>query len=166
MQVQVRDDFVATAAYQAEPAAAAAARRFVRETLRSWPLPGYDDRPDTVIDDAVLLTSELVTNAIVHAGTSVHVTCRLSAEAVEIVVLDGKPAQLIPDAPRPTGDPAECTSGRGLHLPAELASAWGVTYARAAKAVWFRIGLTAGAAGDPIGRCRPAPTAQQAGRAC
>ncbi len=145
---------MATAAYQAEPAAAAAARRFVRETLRSWPLPGPDDRPDTVIDDAVLLTSELVTNAIVHAGTSVHVTCRLSAEAVEIVVLDGKPAKLIPDAPRPAGDPAECTSGRGLHLPAELASAWGVTYARAAKAVWFRIGLaalTAGAAGDPPG---------------
>ena len=145
---------MATAAYQAEPAAAAAARRFVRETLRSWPLPGPDDRPDTVIDDAVLLTSELVTNAIVHAGTSVHVTCRLSAEAVEIVVLDGKPAKLIPDAPRPAGDLAECTSGRGLHLPAELASAWGVTYARAAKAVWFRIGLaalTAGAAGDPPG---------------
>ena len=164
MQVQVRDDFVATAAYQAEPAAAAAARRFVRETLRSWLLPGYDDRPDTVIDDAVLLTSELVTNAIVHAGTSVHVTCRLSAEAVEIVVLDGKPAQLIPDAPRPTGDPAECTSGRGLHLPAELASAWGVTYARAAKAVWFRIGLTAGAAGDPIGAV-PASAHGPAGRA-
>ncbi len=149
--MQVRDDFEATAAYQAEPAAAAAARRFVRDTLRSWPLPGHDDRPDTLIDDAVLLTSELVTNAIVHAGTSVHVTCRLSAEAVEIVVLDGKPAQLIPDSPRPAADPAECTSGRGLHLPAELASAWGVTYARAAKAVWFRIGLPARTAGDPPG---------------
>ena len=80
-----------------------------------------------------------------------HVTCRLSAEAVEIVVLDGKPAQLIPDSPRPAADPAECTSGRGLHLPAELASAWGVTYARAAKAVWFRIGLPARTAGDPPG---------------
>ena len=167
MQVQARDDFVATAAYQAEPAAAAAARRFVRETLRSWSLSGHDDRPDTVIDDAVLLTSELVTNAIVHAGTSVHVTCRLSAEAVEIVVLDGRPAQLIPDAPRPAGDPAECTSGRGLHLPAELASAWGVTYARAAKAVWFRIGLPglpAGAAGDPSGAA-PALDRRPAGRA-
>lgn len=141
--MQARDELVATAAYQPEPAAAAAARRFVRETLRSWPLPGRDDRPDpdALIDDAVLLTSELVTNAVVHAGTSVHVTCRLSAEAVEIVVLDGRPAQLIPDTLHPPADPAERTSGRGLHLPAQLASAWGVTYAQAAKAVWFRIGL-------------------------
>ena len=154
VQVQARDDFVATAAYQPEPVAAGAARRFVRETLRSWPIPGDDDRPDAVIDDAVLLTSELVTNAVVHAGTSVHVTCRLSADAIEIVVLDGRPAQLIPDSPGPPADPAERTSGRGLHLPSELASAWGVTYAPAAKAVWFRIGLPArraGAAADPHG---------------
>lgn len=152
--MQARDDFVATAAYQPEPVAAGAARRFVRETLRSWPIPGDDDRPDAVIDDAVLLTSELVTNAVVHAGTSVHVTCRLSADAIEIVVLDGRPAQLIPDSPGPPADPAERTSGRGLHLPSELASAWGVTYAPAAKAVWFRIGLPArraGAAADPHG---------------
>jgi len=167
--VQLRDELVATAAYQPEPAAAAAARRFVRETLRSWPLPGRDDRPDpdALIDDAVLLTSELVTNAVVHAGTSVHVTCRLLAEAVEIVVLDGRPAQLIPDTPRPPADPAECTSGRGLHLPAQLASAWGVTYAQAAKAVWFRIGLP----GRRIGTVADAPGMAAAldggtGRAC
>jgi anti-sigma regulatory factor (Ser/Thr protein kinase)/GAF domain-containing protein len=155
VQVQARDELEATAAYQPEPAAAAAARRFVRETLRSWPLPGRDDRPDpdALIDDAVLLTSELVTNAVVHAGTSVHVTCRLSAEAVEIVVLDGRPAQLIPDTLHPPADPAECTSGRGLHLPAQLASAWGVTYAQAAKAVWFRIGLP----GLGIGTAADAP---------
>ncbi|MGD0373792.1 MAG: ATP-binding protein [Streptosporangiaceae bacterium] len=145
--MQARDDFVATAAYQPEPAAAAAARRFVRETLLSWPLPGRAARQDTLIDDAVLLTSELVTNAVVHAGTSVHVTCRLFGGAVEIVVLDGRPAQLIPDLPHAPADPAERTSGRGLQLPSELASAWGVTYARAVKAVWFRIGLPGFAAG-------------------
>ena len=139
--MQARDDFVATAAYQPEPAAAAAARKFVRETLLSWPLPGRAARQDTLIDDAVLLTSELVTNAVVHAGTSVHVTCRLSGGAVEIVVLDERPAQLIPDLRHAPADPAERTSGRGLQLPSELASAWGVTYARAVKAVWFRIGM-------------------------
>ncbi len=157
--MQAPDELVATAAYQPEPAAAAAARRFVRETLRSWALPGRDDRPDPdeLIDDAVLLTSELVTNAVVHAGTSVHVTCRLSAEAVEIVVLDGRPAQLIPDTPRAApADLAERTSGRGLQLPAQLASAWGVTYAKAAKAVWFRIGLP----GLRIGTAADAPGVQ------
>jgi anti-sigma regulatory factor (Ser/Thr protein kinase) len=140
VQVQERDVLVASAAYQPEPAAAAAARRFVRDTLRSWPLAGRPARRDTLIDDAVLLTSELVTNAVVHAGTSVHVTCKLAGGAVEIAVQDGRPAELIPDRP-PPADVAERTSGRGLQLPAQLASAWGVTYARAAKAVWFRICL-------------------------
>jgi anti-sigma regulatory factor (Ser/Thr protein kinase) len=135
--VQARDDLFATAAYQPEPAAAAAARRFVRDTLRTWQLAGRGD----LVDDAVLLTSELVTNAVVHAGTPVQVTCRLAHGAVEVVVLDHHPVQLIPD---PHGAPvaAERTSGRGLMLPAELASSWGVTYARTAKAVWFRLGIT------------------------
>jgi len=39
------------------------------------------------------------------------------------------------------GDDAERTNGRGLLLPAALASSWGVSYARTAKAVWFRMAL-------------------------
>ena len=64
-----RSDLVASAAYQPEPAAAAAARRFVRQTLRSWDISARAWDPDRLVDDAVLLTSELVTNAVVHAGT-------------------------------------------------------------------------------------------------
>ncbi len=136
---------MATAAYQPELAAAAAARRFVRDTLRLWDLTGRSARQDELVDDAVLLTSELVTNAVLHAGTPVQVTCRLVGDqpdaAVEIAVLDRRPAQLHPDVPHTAAEAAERTSGRGLQLPSELASAWGVTYARAAKAVWFRLGL-------------------------
>ncbi len=152
---------MATAAYQPVPAAAAAARRFVRDTLRSWELAGDHGDPacrderaeqDALVDDAVLLTSELVTNAVLHAGTPVQVTCRLLGDrsdgAVEIAVLDRRPAQLRPDLPHTTAEAAERTNGRGLQLPSELASAWGVTYARAAKAVWFRL--------DLAGRARPA----------
>ena len=84
--MQARDDLVATAAYQPEPAAAAAARRFVRDTLRTWQVAGQSAGQDELIDDAVLLTSELVTNAVVHAGTPVQVTCRLADGAVEVVV--------------------------------------------------------------------------------
>jgi GAF domain-containing protein/anti-sigma regulatory factor (Ser/Thr protein kinase) len=135
--VQARDDLVATAAYQPEPAAAAAARRFVRDTLRTWQVAGQDD----LVDDAVLLTSELVTNAIVHAGTPVQVTCRLADGAVEVVVLDRHPVQLVPDREQGESLAAERTGGRGLMLPSELASSWGVTYARTAKAVWFRLGI-------------------------
>jgi anti-sigma regulatory factor (Ser/Thr protein kinase) len=159
--LEARDDLVATAAYQPVPAAAAAARRFVRDTLRSWELAGDRGSPggraewterDALVDDAVLLTSELVTNAVLHAGTPVQVTCRLLGDlsdgAVEIAVLDRRPAQLRPDRPHTAAEAAERTNGRGLQLPSELATAWGVTYARAAKAVWFRL--------DLAGRDRPA----------
>ena len=135
------DDRMATAAYQPEPLAAAAARRFVRDTLRTWRLGGPEPGRADLIDDAVLLTSELVTNAIVHAGTPVQVTCRLAESAVEVVVLDRHPVQLVPGRSRAGAGAADRTSGRGLLLPGELASSWGVTYARTAKAVWFRLGL-------------------------
>ncbi|HXZ71370.1 MAG TPA: ATP-binding protein, partial [Streptosporangiaceae bacterium] len=134
------DGLVATAAYQPEPTAAAAARRFVRDTLQTWFTNGAAIAGHGLVDDAVLLTSELVTNAVVHAGTPVEVTCKLTGGGVEVVVSDGHPARLVPEPPENEHIPAERTSGRGLLLPAALASAWGVTYGRSAKAVWFRIG--------------------------
>jgi anti-sigma regulatory factor (Ser/Thr protein kinase) len=138
--VEGLDGLVATAAYQPEPTAAAAARRFVRDTLQTWFISGATTGGDGLVDDAVLLTSELVTNAVVHAGTPVEVTCKLTGGGVEVVVSDGHPARLVPEPPENEHIPAERTSGRGLLLPAALASAWGVTYGQAAKAVWFRIG--------------------------
>jgi anti-sigma regulatory factor (Ser/Thr protein kinase)/GAF domain-containing protein len=142
---------VASAAYQPEPKAAAAARRFVRDTLQAWVVTGAADGHG-LVDDAVLLTSELVTNAVVHAGTPVQVTCRLADGAVEVVVSDGHPGRLVPEAPERYPVPSERTGGRGLLLPAALASAWGVAYGRASKAVWFRLsldGAAAGMAGSP-----------------
>jgi serine phosphatase RsbU (regulator of sigma subunit)/anti-sigma regulatory factor (Ser/Thr protein kinase) len=147
--VKGRRDLAATAAYEPEPAAAAAARRFVRETLRSWQVP---DRSGRLVDDAVLLTSELVTNAVVHAGTLLQVSCRLDRGEIEVAVRDRHPSRTIGDEPG-QADNAERTSGRGLMLPAALASSWGVSYARTAKAVWFRLVL------DPVG---PAATDQAA----
>ena len=142
---------VASAAYQPEPKAAAAARRFVRDTLQDWVVTGAADGHG-LVDDAVLLTSELVTNAVVHAGTPVQVTCRLSGGAVEVVVSDGHPGRLVPEAPEREAVTSERTGGRGLLLPAALASAWGVAYGRASKAVWFRLALDGaggGLAGGP-----------------
>src|SRR5580698_9726126 len=155
--VQARDDLVA----------AAAARRFVRDTLRTWQVVGRSASQDELVDDAVLLTSELVTNAVVHAGTPVQVTCRLAHGAVEVVVLDRHPVQLVPDREPRDSSGAERTSGRGLMLPSELASSWGVTYARTAKAVWFRLGIAdfdaADEAGMPDGPDRAAGAAPRSG---
>ena len=129
---------VAAAVFEPEPAAVAAARSFVRETLNSWQLSGRDD----LVADAVLLTSELVTNALVHAGTGIQLTCRLDGVAVEVSVLDRHPARMIPD-PSSGSAEADRPGGRGLLLPGALSSSWGVTYTPAAKVVWFRLGLGA-----------------------
>jgi serine phosphatase RsbU (regulator of sigma subunit)/anti-sigma regulatory factor (Ser/Thr protein kinase) len=139
--VEGTSDLVASAAYQPEPAAVAAARRFVRETLQSWLAVEQAPEGRGLVDDAVLLTSELVTNAVVHAGTPVQVTCKLADGGLEVMVRDSLPASMVPGPVKDEDIPAERTSGRGLLLPSALASAWGVTYGRAAKAVWFRMGL-------------------------
>ncbi|WP_373305958.1 ATP-binding protein, partial [Streptomyces chryseus] len=59
----------------------ATARTFVRDTLQGW---GYTD----IVDDAVVLTSELVTNAVVHAGTTADVLCLRTDEGVRVEVGD------------------------------------------------------------------------------
>src|ERR1035438_8078970 len=159
--VEGSSDLVASAAYQPEPAAVAAARRFVRETLQSWLLAEQAPEGSGLVDDAVLLTSELVTNAVVHAGTPVHVTCKLADGGLEVMVRDSLPASMVPGPGKDENIPAERTSGRGLLLPSALASAWGVTYGRAAKAVWFRMGLASaredGSGDSPAGE----PAARQ-----
>jgi serine phosphatase RsbU (regulator of sigma subunit)/anti-sigma regulatory factor (Ser/Thr protein kinase) len=142
--VDGRQNLVAAADFDPEPSAAAAARRFVRETLLSAGLPGDDD----LVFDAVLLASELVTNAVVHAGTPVQLTCRISGTNIEVSVLDRHPARVIPEPPVATAV-VDRPSGRGLLLPAALSASWGVTYAAAAKAVWFRLGPDAGPDAGP-----------------
>jgi serine phosphatase RsbU (regulator of sigma subunit)/anti-sigma regulatory factor (Ser/Thr protein kinase) len=144
--VRGRNDLIASAAYQPEPAAAAAARRFVRQTLQSWDITERSTEAGRLVDDAVLLTSELVTNAVVHAGTALDVTCRIASGELEIAVRDRHPARTLPDIPATAATSAE--RGRGLLLPTALASSWGVTYARTAKAVWFRMSLAHREAAD------------------
>ncbi|MBW5485910.1 SpoIIE family protein phosphatase [Streptomyces bambusae] len=114
----------------------AAARAFVRDTLHGW---GYAD----VVDDAVVLTSELVTNAVVHAGTRAEVLCLRAEDGVRVEVADRYPERELPvqhPAERPYGDP-DRENGRGLMLCAALATRWGVEYTATHKQVWFRLDL-------------------------
>jgi serine phosphatase RsbU (regulator of sigma subunit)/anti-sigma regulatory factor (Ser/Thr protein kinase) len=137
-------DLVAAATYDPEPAAVTAARHFVRDTLTSWGILATDDR----IADAELLTSEFVTNAVLHARTPVQVTCRADGNDVEVSVLDWQPTRAIEAGPEPAAD-APWARGGGLLLPSALSSSWGVTYSRAAKAAWFRIRADDAAGPDP-----------------
>jgi serine phosphatase RsbU (regulator of sigma subunit)/anti-sigma regulatory factor (Ser/Thr protein kinase) len=130
--------------------AARAARRFLRAALAEWADPFFAER---VVDDGTLLVSELVTNAVVHAGTAVELVCRLdpAESALVLEVTDRHPARALradrDAAPPGASAPADLAheraeDGRGLHLVATLADTWGVTYRRDRKTVWCRIALT------------------------
>jgi len=133
-------ELLARASFAPEPIAPSRARSFTRAALDSWGLP-----PERV-DDAVLLVSELVANAVQHAGTKLEVACKLipggapplgsTVSGIEVRVTDRHPARALPEAPAPLGD-TESERGRGLLVATALAAAWGVTYTAAAKTVWF-----------------------------
>lgn len=108
------------------PAAAAEARSHVRETISTWDLP-----VDPEI--AILLTSELVTNAVSHE-TSGHVTLviRGSHDRFRVEVHDTSFA-----VPVPMDAPADAETGRGLMLVDNLADDWGFYRTPAGKAVYF-----------------------------
>ncbi len=140
-------DATARAAATFEPVgrSVAAARAFVRDTLQGW---GFAE----VVDDAVVLASELVTNAVVHAGTAAHVQCLRREDSVRVEVADRYPRRSLPIYPGHEDGPAgtaelEREGGRGLLLCAALASRWGVDYTATDKRVWFSLELPARAAG-------------------
>ncbi|PHQ48409.1 PAS domain S-box protein [Streptomyces cinnamoneus] len=125
----------AAATFEPVGRSVAAARAFVRDTLQGW---GFPD----VIDDAVVLTSELVTNAVVHAGTSAEVVCARMNAGVRVEVSDRYPERELP-VQNPAGrfGSLDREGGRGLLLCAALAGRWGVEYSSTHKTVWFRLDL-------------------------
>jgi anti-sigma regulatory factor (Ser/Thr protein kinase) len=126
--------------------APAAARRFVREVCRSWRLREPDDASggtwsDDLVDRAELLASELVTNAVLHAGArpaaggELRLLVDLRGRRLRLAVHDAA-RRLLPLAPSRRPD-LEAEGGRGLLLVDRLATAWG-TYAAAGsgKVTW------------------------------
>lgn len=120
--------------FAALPHAVREAREFVSNSLREWAC-------EPLIDTAVLLTSELVTNAIMHARTGPTVRMSLKGSALRIEVVDhGEGTPL-----KRTAAP-EDVSGRGLALVEAMAARWGVIDndlgtggARKPKVVWFEL---------------------------
>ncbi|MGW5662690.1 SpoIIE family protein phosphatase [Streptomyces sp. NPDC003758] len=125
----------AAASFEPVGRSVASARSFVRDTLQGW---GFAD----IVDDAVVLTSELVTNAVVHAGTAADVLCLRSDDGVRIEVADRYPEREIPlqSTAVDMGSP-DREGGRGLQLCAALAGRWGVEYTPTHKQVWFQLDL-------------------------
>jgi len=122
------------------PRAAGRARQEVRDALASWGL-------DRLEDTAVLLTSELVGNAVRHADNDgseleLRVTDSRARLRIEVVDADPHPPQL--------HLPAELDeSGFGFVLVDALAANWGVDQATAGKTVWIE--LNTGRPDQPAG---------------
>ncbi|WP_181797646.1 ATP-binding protein [Streptomyces sp. WELS2] len=108
------------------------ARRALRELLRHWGKPGRSEI-------AELLTSELVTNAIVHTDHDAVLTAVLEPGGLRVEVRD-----FVARRPeRHTPDTDDDTHGRGLVLVESLADAWGVRPHGVGKSVWFELGTEA-----------------------
>ena len=111
-------------------AAAAEARTEVRAAIFAWDLP---------VDEsvAVLLTSELVTNAIRHeAGQAIILDLGCACGQLRVDVHDT--SRLLPAL---VDAPADAEAGRGLLLVARLSDDWGCYRTRAGKAVFFTLGF-------------------------
>ncbi|MCP3820813.1 ATP-binding protein [Streptomyces sp. A3M-1-3] len=109
-------------------------RRALRDLLRHW------GRPDCG-EVAELLTSELVTNALVHTDRDAVVTATVAATRLRVEVRDFVARHPRPRAPA-AGDGSDgndATNGRGLLLVQALADAWGVRAHGIGKAVWFEL---------------------------
>ncbi|GHE67350.1 hypothetical protein GCM10014715_21310 [Streptomyces spiralis] len=138
-QQRAQERTQAHATLPGSPLAPGSARGLARAALTEWRELGLTV-PDRLADDVLVVVSELVTNAVVHAGTDVELVCRLEPEtgACVVEVSDQHPSRAprghVGEAPY---EPPEY--GRGLRLVAALAEEWGVTYRTGAKTVWARL---------------------------
>ena len=104
------------------------------DTLRGWGVP------EPIVEVAVLVTSELMANAVNHAPPPGRLQVRADRERVHIEVSDGSERE-----PRMVlqGPAAAAAGGRGLLLIDRLATRWGWDARPAGKTVWCEVSLSA-----------------------
>lgn len=148
-------EYVSRTSLSGNRLAPSAGRRFVRAALAEWTeagVPGARGITGQLVDDAAVLVSELVTNAVVHAGTAVDLACRWEWRedpcGLVVDVGDHRPSGVLPGVGRGRRAAAP---GRGLGLVGVLAASWGVTYHRTGKTVWFRLDADAEPAPEGVG---------------
>jgi anti-sigma regulatory factor (Ser/Thr protein kinase) len=113
---------------KARPAAAAVARSEIRAAIYAWNVPVDPSA-------AILLTSELVTNAISHeAGDTVMLVISCDCDQLRVDVHDTSCSLPVPADASPDAE-----AGRGLMLVASLSAEWGYYRTPAGKAVYFTL---------------------------
>ncbi|HSP39746.1 MAG TPA: ATP-binding protein [Frankiaceae bacterium] len=120
----------------ATPAAASVARLFVRCLCEEWAVA-------EVADVAELLSSELVTNAVIHARSAIELEAARTHSCLRVDVRDVGPGS-VTAAPTALPTPSEAEGGRGLAIVASLADTWGVDDTGRGKSVWFTLAIPDG----------------------
>jgi hypothetical protein len=112
-------------------------REFSREALRSWQwLPAVDDEQLAVTEDVLLMVSELVTNACLHApGGPRELRLFWDGARLRVEVTDASP---VPPRLRPAGNPGR-PGGHGLRVVDRLSRAWGSVPEGGGKLVWLEV---------------------------
>jgi anti-sigma regulatory factor (Ser/Thr protein kinase) len=110
------------------PQSVSAAREFVRGVLF---LAGIGL---AVIDDALLLISELATNAVIHADSDFEVVVESGPEWIWIGVADRSTEPVAVSRPQ-----ADSADGRGLRIVESVAPRWGCESRQGGKVVWFAL---------------------------
>ncbi|MFG1657614.1 SpoIIE family protein phosphatase [Micromonospora chersina] len=114
----------------------AAARALVRSVLAEADL-------HELLNEALLLTTELTTNAVEHARTELDIEVEADPAGLTVTVTDfaaGPVDELLVGVRSTTSDITEVAErGRGLLLVDHFASRWGTTYLPTGKGVWFRL---------------------------
>jgi anti-sigma regulatory factor (Ser/Thr protein kinase) len=119
----------ATMQVAAEPTGPSRVRQWMSARLREWAVP------DPVIGAAILCTSELTTNALLHAGTPAEVRIDLTAERLLVSVADTGTRGSVTRA----HTDALSSRGRGLGLIEELSDSWGTDPTVRGSTVWFEM---------------------------
>ncbi|MGW1137414.1 ATP-binding protein [Streptomyces zhihengii] len=116
-------------------------RDFTHEALRDWGWPRADgpepwqDPPGELVEDVLLLVSEIVTNACLHAGGPRELALHQDARLLRIEVADADPA---PPHRRAPGDLAQ-PGGHGLIILERLSDRWGSEPRGTGKVVWAEV---------------------------
>ena len=119
----------ATLQVAAEPTSPGRVRAWMTTKLRDWQVP------EPVIGAAILCTSELTTNALLHAGTPAEVRVDLTAERLLVAVADTGTRGSVTRA----HTDALSSRGRGLGLIEELSDSWGTDPTVRGSTVWFEM---------------------------
>jgi len=109
------------------PSGVGRARELIRTDLTDWGL-------EHVVDDCLLIVSELVTNAVRYGGSAYALRLEKREGQVYGEVFD--PGEGVP---RPQPADMDAISGRGLQIVGAIADEWGVTTTDNGKVVWFAV---------------------------